>query len=653
MKMSLMFIKNIICDKNKSFFSIFYCVLLVFCLAVKPVDSYGGVSFTKEFSVGNDTVYVAGNPDCYPVEYYNEETQAYEGVMPLIFARISEITGIHFTYINANEIDNRMLMAEMCRVEIVSCYTESDPEIPGLSFTPEFLTYENGTMKEGIRIAFTDLASETLKMDIENALGKISEREISEMILSYSMEEGKKSNQNPGRFWIYLLGLILAVVVLAACWSYRRFKKKNREVMMTDALTGIGNRNYFSNCFKCNIPEDARSLYAVAYISFDMEKAKYYYGEKKIQEQICFAAKELVEFRGEKDFVAKIEDAAFAIAHVCNGEESIENWIKRLILRLNRYCGVYGNKYCPYFYAGVYVMKNRDRSCSAVLNNARLGFRYAIEQGIPFAISNKELLNGETERKQLFASLCDAMEQGQFKLFLQCIVKGESGEICGAEALSRWEHPERGLVNPGEYIPLLEREGKISDLDFYMLEKTCAQLEYWEKKGQMFYISCNLTRVTISREDFIQQIERLMNKYVFERSRLILELTEDTLETNKSIAFYNIAKCKEMGLRIALDDVGDGYTFFSDLRDYPIDIVKIDSSILGNAINEKGFALLKGMITLVHNLGIDVLCEGVETERQYEMLQEMGCDYMQGFYFYRAVPGDRIEKYLYPGEFFA
>ena len=122
------------------------------------------------------------------------------------------------------------------------------------------------------------------------------------------------------------------------------------------------------------------------------------------------------------------------------------------------------------------------------------------------------------------------------------------------------------------------------------------------------------------------------------------------MESDKKTAFENISRCKALGFRIALDDAGNGYTSFSDLRDYPIDIVKIDRSILDSAVNQRGVALLKGMIALVHSLQMEVLCEGVETSQQAELLRQLGCDYMQGYYFCRALPREEANRFLRKSE---
>ena len=183
-------------------------------------------------------------------------------------------------------------------------------------------------------------------------------------------------------------------------------------------------------------------------------------------------------------------------------------------------------------------------------------------------------------------------------------------------------------------------------MDFYIFEESCRQLEAWEKEGKRVSISCNFTRGTIEQENFISRLWETAERYFFDRTYLIIEITEDVAEKSRKTVFENITKCKELGFRIALDDIGSGYTSFSDLRDYPIDIVKIDKSILNAAVDANGVALLDGMVALVHSLHVKALCEGVETEQQAELLRRLGCDYMQGYHFFRPLPKKEAERVL-------
>ena len=196
-------------------------------------------------------------------------------------------------------------------------------------------------------------------------------------------------------------------------------------------------------------------------------------------------------------------------------------------------------------------------------------------------------------------------------------------------------------------IKSMETVGMIKELDLYMFEMVCRRLHKWHNTEMgNISISCNFTRRTLSEENLVEKIEELTKKYIFDRSRLIIEITEDTMEKNTPRAMENVRRCKEMGIRVALDDLGSGYTSLSNLCDYPIDVVKIDRNILLKTEKIRGKELFSGMVAFAHSLNKKVVCEGVETEEQNDFVTESDCDYIQGWYYGKAIPVERCEEFF-------
>ena len=251
-----------------------------------------------------------------------------------------------------------------------------------------------------------------------------------------------------------------------------------------------------------------------------------------------------------------------------------------------------------------------------------------------------------SEEKQLIKKIEDGFKNHEFKMYLQFIVDNNTKKIVSAEALSRWETAPGEIVPPVKYIGIMERYGLISRLDYYMFEKACEKLS--KLKGTPFSdltVSCNFTRLTISEKDFPRKIKEIAGKYDFERGNLIIEITEDTVERNLADAKNNILIAKEEGFRIALDDIGSGYTSLISLCEYPIDVVKIDRDVLLLTDEEKGKKLFLGIIFLAHYLNLTVVCEGVETEAQNTLVSGSDCDYIQGWYYSKALPEDKAEEF--------
>ena len=248
--------------------------------------------------------------------------------------------------------------------------------------------------------------------------------------------------------------------------------------------------------------------------------------------------------------------------------------------------------------------------------------------------------------KVLLNKIRYGLKNKEFKMHLQFIVDNKTKRIVSSEALSRWEDSSGEVILPGKYIGVMEKSGLIINFDYYVFEMVCDKLSKWaDTDFKEVTISCNITRITISEKDFAAKIKDIADRYEFDRSKLIMEITEDSIEKNLDVAKNNILKMKELGFRIALDDIGSGYTSLISLCEYPIDIVKIDREVLLLTEKESGKELFLGIISLIHNLNLKAVCEGVETEEQNTFVSESECDYIQGWYYSKALPETKAEDF--------
>ena len=251
-----------------------------------------------------------------------------------------------------------------------------------------------------------------------------------------------------------------------------------------------------------------------------------------------------------------------------------------------------------------------------------------------------------SREKEFLKKIEAGLANGEFKTHLQFIVNNKTKKIVSAEALSRWENSDGETISPGAYIPLMEKAGLIANLDYYMFENACGKLAEWKNSEfDELTLSCNFTRITISEKDFVSKIKEIADRYDFDRTKLLIEITEDSIEKNLDIAMSNIRKIKELGFRIALDDIGSGYTSLMNLCEYPIDVVKLDRSVLLLTNGERGRKLFWGIISLAHYLNLTVVCEGVETDEQNNLVTESDCDYIQGWYYSKALPEFAAETF--------
>ena len=255
------------------------------------------------------------------------------------------------------------------------------------------------------------------------------------------------------------------------------------------------------------------------------------------------------------------------------------------------------------------------------------------------------------ERVELESDLRTGVERGQLRVHYQPIVTLESAEIVGFEALVRWQHPTRGLVPPLAFIPLAEETGLIVPIGKWVLETACRQAAKWNAArpgpaGRPLVVSVNLSARQFAQADLVEDVAAMLEEAGLGASALELEITESVLMDHSETGIRTLRRLRALGVRLVLDDFGTGYSSLSYLKHLPLDTIKIDRSFVA-AIDEKADqSIVEAVVALAHGLGIGVVAEGIETERQAARLLELGCDLGQGYLFSRPVPAARTAGLL-------
>ena len=247
------------------------------------------------------------------------------------------------------------------------------------------------------------------------------------------------------------------------------------------------------------------------------------------------------------------------------------------------------------------------------------------------------------------ADLREALKQKNLLLYYQPLVCLKTMRLAGFEALIRWQHPTRGMISPGEFIPVAEDTGLIIPIGQWVLEVACAQAQRWRKQFPDFppFISVNLSGRQFSQQDLVQQIDRILTETQLERSALKLELTESVVMDDVEASIDILLQLKSLQLQLGIDDFGTGYSSLSYLHRFPIDTLKVDRSFVMEMESPSGTAeLVKTIIALGHNLGMNVVAEGIETESQARRLQALQCEYGQGYLFAKPLPTQAAEDLL-------
>jgi len=297
---------------------------------------------------------------------------------------------------------------------------------------------------------------------------------------------------------------------------------------------------------------------------------------------------------------------------------------------------------------GIAVYPDDGKDARTILKNADTAMFRAKENGRHcFQFYKPELSVSAMERLDLENSLQAAFENDEFLIHYQPVIDIHKNEIVGVEALLRWQHPDKGMIQTTDFVPTVKNSGLIIALGEWLIFGVCKQIRVWQDAGlKEQNVSINLAPRQFKEQDLVTLFTQAIAENNIEGSSLSVEVTERTLIENVGDVESTLKKLRNMGLKVMLDDFGTGYASLAYLKDFPVDVVKIDREFIsGIPDNPDDSAFVDAIAGLTHGLKLDLLAEGVETESQLSVLKSIGCQYGQGYYWSKALPGDEYEQF--------
>ena len=593
-------------------------------------------------------VYVAGNPSGYPLEYYDPSSQSYQGVIPQLLEQFADQYGYRLEYYSPGARDRRRQLAKNLQVDLVSGYRQGED-------TPdqcqEILLFQADYQGETLSyyLCATSIAPEGLKQDLEEYIATVSQRTVTG-ILMQAMEESVPSTFGTTAMALGGVAMALAILAAAAVLVAKRKSKQLREARFTlehDADTGLGNINQLERYYRQRINDKNRILYSLLYVYVDTDHLHRLVGGKDAEEVLQHCATVLRENTAQTDLLARVSANGFVLLQLSGNQERIRAWVASVLQRIRSYPKEHAKPFEVEIAVGVYQLQMDSRDLDEMVFRASQEAQYAIASQEDCRFFNPEARTRILLEQKLQATVSHALDSNEFQLYVQFYVDAQNHRIVGGESLSRWMHPERGLLLPGVFVPVLEKEGLIYKLDYHCLRNSCMLLQELSDCGiQDFFLSCNFSRNTFAAPDFVQRCREIIDAYSFPHSLLIFELTESVSSKSLAAIQSNMQALKRYGVRIALDDFGHGFTSFSDLQEYPVDGIKLDKGLIDNILTKTTDCILRAMIRVGHEMGLTILAEGVENEPQARALQAMGCDVIQGFRFYAPIPSAEVRHRL-------
>jgi EAL domain-containing protein (putative c-di-GMP-specific phosphodiesterase class I) len=261
---------------------------------------------------------------------------------------------------------------------------------------------------------------------------------------------------------------------------------------------------------------------------------------------------------------------------------------------------------------------------------------------------DKEMHAHSVNLMQMEMDLRLAHEREEFFINYQPIVALEDFHLCGFEALVRWQHPQRGLISPIDFIPIAEEGGQILQLGQWVLREACYQIKRWQEKypsDKALYMTVNLSPKQFAQPDLVEQVSLILEETGLDPNFLKLEITESVLMDDFEAAAALLSQLRALGVRLSIDDFGTGYSSLTYLHRFPIDTLKIDRSFI-TRMDKENMAIVRTILMLAENLNLDVVAEGVETQEQLALLRDVNCQNGQGYFFSRPMSAASAEKLI-------
>lgn len=419
-----------------------------------------------------------------------------------------------------------------------------------------------------------------------------------------------------------------------------------------DRLTGLPNRALFHERLEHQCQEMVGDQsFALLFIDLDRFKTiNDTLGHSAGDELLRQMTRRLQEVLTARGFIARLGGDEFAVLLSRQSEvEDHEAIARDLVEGLSRPYRIQQQNAYVTVSIGIALYPADGRDPENLLKNADMAMYSAKAQGRnTYTYFHHERAMASTERMHLEMDVHRAVERGEFELYYQAQFAANDRRLVGAECLLRWHHPQRGMISPAEFIPLLEETGLIQQVGLWVIEQACIRLQDWCNLGLSdFTLAVNVSARQLYDEELPAEIARLLAHYQVPREMLELELTESSLMQEPAHAQRLFTRLREMGVRIAIDDFGTGYSSLNYLKQFAPDLLKIDKSFVDGVVSDaRDQAIFFAIINLAHTLGICVIAEGVEQEAQLASLVQGDCDWVQGFLLARPQPASVFVPWL-------
>ncbi len=419
-----------------------------------------------------------------------------------------------------------------------------------------------------------------------------------------------------------------------------------------DGLTGLPNRTLLVDRLQQAILLAERDATGLGLLVMDLDRFKdvndtlgHHTGDELLQ-QVATRLRQVVR---ASDTVARMGGDEFAIVLPAAGDATVATHLASVIVdALERPFTVGGHQVSIGASVGLAVYPDHGNDAKTLLRHADVAMYVAKRAGGGHAIYSCEQDVNDPHRLELIGQLREAIDNDQLVLHYQPKVSLSTGDCVRVEALVRWNHPQRGLVPPDQFIPLAEQTGLIRPLTKWVLAAAVRQVRVWQDAGLAIAVAVNLSMRNLHDRDLVEQVAELLRTWDVPPTSLKVEVTESAVMTDPGRALATLSQIRDMGVEVSIDDFGTGFSSLSYLKHLPVAEIKLDRSFVRDMqLNENDFAIVRSTVELAHQLGLHVVAEGVEDRATWDLLVGLQCDTAQGYFMSRPLPASDLQRWLH------
>ncbi|MCR4586008.1 MAG: GGDEF domain-containing phosphodiesterase [Lachnospiraceae bacterium] len=457
----------------------------------------------------------------------------------------------------------------------------------------------------------------------------------------------------PMLFWSVLACIfimVLMIICMLMVWANaKRINMTVEKLAYEDPVTKGKNLSYFKEFALERIMNSPEKEYAI--YRFDISNFRYInesYGHIRADHILESCIRNFTQIFTDEEICVRMNSDQF-LALVIN-DATLEKRKNEFRAAVNADSRGRNIKYPIRFKTGIYFVKKNDHDIDTMIDHANVARKSVSRDTKDLEATYSEKIVDNMRKIDRIESLMHkALTELEFKVYLQPKWDIVNDRVCGAEALVRWCRPDGTIIPPDSFIPIFENNGFVEQLDFYMLESVCSILkDTIAKGGSVHPVSVNQSRLLLHSPDYVDNVANIIKEYDISPELIELEITETVFENGREDMIRIVKELKKLGVRVSMDDFGSGYSSLNMLKDVPFDVIKIDREFFaGAADNAEAGVILRKIVDMVNELGRQVVCEGVENAGQVELLKNMGCSCVQGYFYSKPIPAPEfIERYF-------